>query len=178
MKRTRLILLIGILALLPAAPTRAGDGDESLRDELIRRLDARLAKEMARVRAELVAEIDRALAERSGAELPEGYRDLLEEIRRLRGEVESLPDAPAAEPPAPAPALETLLGATVEPAPALLRAQLDLPEGARFVRAVPEGSAAAAAGFRAGDVVLEVGERAVTILRQGKRITLSRESGR
>lgn len=181
MKRTRRILLAAVLALLPVAPSRAGDGNDSLREELIRRVDARIAEATARLRAELVAEIDRALAgDREAADLPEGYRDLLDEIRRLRAAVEARPDAAGADatPVAPAPALETRLGARVEPVPALLRAQLDLPDDARLVREVPEGSAAADAGVRAGDLLLEVGERTVTVLRRGEKVALTRGTPR
>lgn len=177
---TRLLAVALFLSLL-IVPV-AGQERESLRDRLVRRIDARLAEEMKRVRAALVDEIDRALAEEgidggAGGEvpLPEGFDDLLDDVGKAKRDVRRTggvkkPAEPIEEKP-------DWLGAAVTAAPPVLTAQLGLPKNAPVVTKVPDGSAAAKIGVRPGDIYVSISRvddrvSKVVVFRDGKRVIL------
>jgi hypothetical protein len=164
-----LIPVVLLLAGLSLGPARGQDEPESLRDRLIRRVDARLEVEMRRVRAALVEEIDAVLAEEGEAPaMPDGYARLLDQADALR---ERLTARKA--PPAPAPAAaRTLYGAAVSPAPAVLVRQLGVSGDALLVDRVPEGSRAERLGLARGDLVLDRQEDRFVVLRKGERMTI------
>jgi hypothetical protein len=177
---TRLLAVALFLSLL-IVPV-AGQERESFRDRLVRRIDARLAEEMKRVRAALIEEIDRALAEEgiggaadAEAPMPEGFDELLDDVGKAKRDARKTggskqPAEPIGEKP-------DWLGAEVTAAPPVLTAQLGLPKNAPVVTRVPDGSAAAKIGVRPGDIYVSISRvddrvSKVVVFRDGKRITL------
>jgi hypothetical protein len=180
MKRLLMFLGVAGFALLLVSPSPvAGEGEtgESLKAQLIRHLDERLAAEMTRLRAELVAEIDRRLEGRESPDaLPAGYEDLLRQVRDLRAKLAARPAAPAAEPKL----VPRVAGTRVGPVPAWLRAQLGIAGDAQRILAVRPDTAGARLGLREGDILLTAASdgSGAEVLRGGRRVSLSTEHNR
>lgn len=166
-RRPPLIPVAVLLAVLSLGPARGQDEAGSLRDRLIRRIDARLEVEMQRVRAALIEEIDAVLAEEGEAvPMPDAYARLLEEAESLRERL----TAPRATTAPSAGTGRTILGADVSPAPGVLVSQLGLRGNVLIVDRVPEGSAAQHMGWVAGDLLRQGGDGKYELLRKGKPV--------